>query len=102
MKKSYSFRCIFFVLIFLTLGFTIFFLKTSVHSTTDTSGISLENNPRGIATNPNTNIAIIANEKAALWLYIILDIYPGALLLIPQFLLLKNLIFLLDRKEVAA
>ncbi|MFA4828189.1 MAG: RHS repeat-associated core domain-containing protein [Thermodesulfovibrionales bacterium] len=64
MRKSYSFRCIFFALIFLTLSLTIFSLKTSVYSTTDTSGIPLESNPRGIAINPITDIAVIANEKA--------------------------------------
>ncbi len=64
MRKSYSFRCVFFALIFLTLSLIIFSLKTSVYSTTDTSGIPVESNPRGIAINPNTDIAVIANEKS--------------------------------------
>ena len=73
MRKSYSFRCVFFALIFLTLSLTMFFLKTSVYSTllgespgatTDTSGIPVESNPRGIVINPNTDIAVIANEKS--------------------------------------
>ncbi len=64
MRKSYSFRCVLFVLIFLTLSLAIFSLKTPVHSTTDTSGISLESNPRGIAINPVTDTAIASNEKS--------------------------------------
>ena len=63
MKKSYSFRCVLFALIFLTLSLAIFSLKTPVHSTTETEDIALENNPRGIAINPETNIAVIAVEK---------------------------------------
>ncbi|KAF0144564.1 MAG: YD repeat-containing protein [Nitrospirae bacterium] len=64
MRKSYSFRCVFFVLILSVLSLIVFSLKDSVHSTTDTSGIPLESNPRGIAINPITDIAVIANEKA--------------------------------------
>ncbi|MEK7332940.1 MAG: hypothetical protein AAB017_06140 [Nitrospirota bacterium] len=63
MRKSYSFRCVFFALIFLTLSLIIFSLKTSVYSA-DTSGIPVESNPRGIVINPNTDIAVIANEKS--------------------------------------
>ncbi len=43
----------------------IFFsFKDRVYSKTDTSGISLESNPRGIAINPITDIAVVSNEKA--------------------------------------
>ena len=63
MKKSYSFRCVLFALIFLTLSLAIFSLKTPVHSTTDTEDISLEANPRSIAINPETNTAVVAVEK---------------------------------------
>ncbi|MBI3378080.1 MAG: hypothetical protein HY035_06750 [Nitrospirae bacterium] len=64
MRKSYSFRCVFFVLILSAFSLIVFSLKDSVHSTTDTSGIALENNPYGIAINPNTDIAVVANEKS--------------------------------------
>ena len=62
MRKYNSLRCI--VLLLLALSLIIVSFKGSVYSTTDTSGISLESNPRGIAINPITNIAVIANEKS--------------------------------------
>ncbi|MEW6419834.1 MAG: hypothetical protein AB1480_17255 [Nitrospirota bacterium] len=37
--------------------------KDRVYSKTDTSGIPLESNPRGIVINPITDIAVVANEK---------------------------------------
>ncbi|MDP3261205.1 MAG: RHS repeat-associated core domain-containing protein [Thermodesulfovibrionales bacterium] len=64
MRKSYSFRCVFFVLILSAFSLIVFSLKDSVYSTTDTEGIALENNPYGIAINPNTDIAVVSNEKS--------------------------------------
>lgn len=59
--KKHSFKV---VLLFLfALCFIILSFKDSVYSITNTS-ISLESNPRGIAINPITDIAVIANEKA--------------------------------------
>ncbi|MBI5213916.1 MAG: carboxypeptidase regulatory-like domain-containing protein, partial [Nitrospirae bacterium] len=43
--------------------FFIFF-KGSVYSKTDTIGIPVESNPRGIAINPATNQAVVANEMS--------------------------------------
>jgi YVTN family beta-propeller protein len=41
-----------------------FIFKNRLQSKTDEAGISLESNPSGIAINPNTNTAVIANEKS--------------------------------------
>lgn len=52
------------ILIFVLLLLVFPFVKNSVYSITDTSGILLESNPRGIAVNPITDIAVVANEQA--------------------------------------
>jgi YVTN family beta-propeller protein len=62
MKKYSSSKSV--VLLLLVLGIIVFSLKGFVYSKTDTSGIPLESNPRGIAINPITDIAVVANEKA--------------------------------------
>ena len=62
MKKDNSFKCIFLVL--LAVVFIIFSFKNSVYSKNDIPDIPVESNPRGIAINPNTDIAVVANEKA--------------------------------------
>ena len=60
-KKNNFFRC---TSLLLALGLIVFSFMDLVYSTTDTSGIPLESNPHGIAINPKTDIAVIANEKS--------------------------------------
>lgn len=60
MKKRNSFRCIFLVL--LALSFIGLSFKNLVYS--GTAGVPLESNPRGIAINPITDIAVVANERS--------------------------------------
>ncbi len=61
LKKNNPFRCTSLILVF---GFIVFSFTNLVYSKTDTSDINLESNPCGIAINPITDIAIVANEKA--------------------------------------
>jgi len=61
-RNKNLFRCIF--LLLFAISFIIFSFRDRLHSETDTSGVLLETNPRGIAINPITNIAVIANENA--------------------------------------
>lgn len=61
MKKNDPFRCTFLLLAF---GFIVFSFTNLVYSKTDTSGIPLGSNPCGIAINPITDIAVVANEKS--------------------------------------
>jgi YVTN family beta-propeller protein len=61
LKKNNPFRCTSIILVF---GFIVFSFTNLVYSKIDTSGITLESNPRGIAINPITDIAVIANEKS--------------------------------------
>lgn len=62
MRKYSSSKYVF--LLLLVLGIIVFSLKGFVYSKTDTSGIPLESNPLGIAINPTTDIAGVANEQA--------------------------------------
>ncbi|KAF0145681.1 MAG: hypothetical protein FD156_656 [Nitrospirae bacterium] len=62
MKKNNYSRCLLLVLI--SLALITFSFKDSVYSKSDTSGTPVESNPRGIAINPATDIAVVANEKA--------------------------------------
>jgi len=52
------------LLVLLSLVLITFSFKDSVYSKTDSTGIPVESNPRGIAINPITDIAVIANEKS--------------------------------------
>jgi len=52
------------IFVLVLLSFSLLFLKNFVYPVTDTSGISLESNPRGIAINPATDIAVVVNEKS--------------------------------------
>jgi YVTN family beta-propeller protein len=62
MKGRNSFRYIlFFLIIFLSIGIM---LENHLQSGTDDTGILLESNPAGIAINPKTSRAVIANEKS--------------------------------------
>ncbi len=60
-RNKNLFRCIF--LLLFAISFIIFSFRDRLHSETDTSGILLETNPRGIAINPETDVAVIAVEK---------------------------------------
>ena len=63
MRKYNSLRCI--ILLLFTVVLIFFSFKNFVYSNSDsdTEDIALENNPRGIAINPETNIAVIAVQK---------------------------------------
>ena len=61
MRRFKSTRFIF--LLFLSVGL-VFSSKGDVYPTTGSSAVSLESNPRGIAINPSTDIAVITNETA--------------------------------------
>src|SRR4030042_2707288 len=60
-RNKNLFRCIF--LLLFAVSFIIFSFRDRLHSETDTSGVLLETNPRGIAINPETDVAVIAVEK---------------------------------------